>query len=70
MGPMFHSGLPNMWKTVWALITRPPDLAIAARLNVDVAKVHVALYMPLGLPLGLQLFGKQAGVGWRCVKEE
>ncbi len=56
---MVHSGLPNMWKTLWALITRPPDLAVAVWLDVDVAMVHVALYMPLFL----QLFSKQAGVG-------
>jgi len=48
-----------MWKTLWALITRPPDLAVAVWLDVDVAMVHVALYMPLCL----QLFSKQAGVG-------
>ena len=59
MSPMVHSGLPNMWKTLWALITPPPDLAVAVWFDVDVAMVHVALYMPLLL----QLFSKQAGVG-------
>jgi len=54
-----HTGFPNMWKTLWALITPPPDLAVAVCLDVDVAMVHIALYMPLFL----QLFSKQAGVG-------
>jgi len=48
-----------MRKTLWALITRPPDLAVAVWLDIDVAMVHIALYMPL-FP---QLFSKQAGVG-------
>ena len=56
---MVHNDLPYMWNTVWALITPPPDLTIAVWLDVDVAMVHVALYMPLLL----QLFSKQAGVG-------
>ena len=59
MGQDVHMGFPHMWKTLWALITRPPDLATAVWLDVDVAMVHVALYMPLLL----QLFSKQAGVG-------
>jgi len=48
-----------MWKTLWALITQPPHLALAVWLDVDVVMVHVAPYMPLFL----QLFSKQAGVG-------
>ena len=48
-----------MWKAVRTLVTRPPDLAIAARPNDNVAKVHVELCMPLFL----QLASKQAGVG-------
>jgi len=41
------------------LVTRPPDLAIAARRDERVAKVHVELVMPLFL----QLVSEQAGVG-------
>jgi len=48
-----------MWKTLWALITRPPDLAVAVWLDENVTKVSVELFMPLSL----QLFCKQAGVG-------
>jgi len=43
---------------VWTLGTRPPDLAIAARPDENVAKVHVELFVPLFL----QLISKQAGV--------
>jgi len=48
-----------MWKTLWALITRPPDLAVAVWLDENITKVSVELFMPLSL----QLFCKQAGVG-------
>ncbi len=48
-----------MWKADWTLITPPPHLAIAARPDENVAKVHVQLFMPLFL----QLFSKQAAVG-------
>ena len=47
-----------MWKTLWALITRPPHLAIAVGLDDNVTQVLVEVYMPLSL----QLFCKQAGV--------
>jgi len=47
---------------VWTLGTRPPDLAIAARPDENVAKVHVELFVPLFL----QLISKQAGVESRC----
>jgi len=48
-----------MWKALWALITRPPDLAVAVGRHQKMAKVFVQLFMPLFL----QLFCKQAGVG-------
>ena len=54
-----HMGFPNMWKTLWALIARPPHLAVAVRPDNIVAKVYVALHMPLCL----QLLCKHAGVG-------
>ncbi len=44
---------------VWTLVTRPSDLALAARPEENVAQVHVELFMPLFL----QLISKQAGVG-------
>ncbi len=44
---------------VWTLGTRPPDLAIAAGPDENVAQVHVELFMPLFL----QLVSKQADVG-------
>ena len=59
MAPVVHTGFPNMWKTLWALITRPPDLAVAVWLDENITKVSVELFMPLSL----QLFCKQAGVG-------
>ena len=48
-----------MWKAVWTLVTRPPDLAFAARPDENVAQVHVEPVMPLCL----QLVSKQAGIG-------
>ncbi len=63
MGPFVHTGFPNMWKTLWALITRPPDLAVAGRPDENVAKVHVKIFMPLFL----QLVSEQAGV-WPAIK--
>ncbi len=57
--PVLNSSLPDVWKAVRTLVTRPPDLAIAARPDDSVAKVHVELFMPLFL----QLFSKQAGIG-------
>ncbi len=48
-----------MRKAVWTLVTRPPDLAIAARRNENVAQVHVEPVMPLFL----QLVGKHSGIG-------
>jgi len=59
LGPVVHISFPNMWKTLWALITQPPHLVVAVRPDDTVAKVHVALYMPLCL----QLFCKQADIG-------
>ncbi len=47
-----------MWKTLWALITRPPHLAIAVGLDDNVTQVLVELVVPPSL----QLFCKQAGV--------
>ncbi len=44
---------------VLSLVTRPPDLAMAARPDENVAKVHVEPVMPLFL----QLVSKQAGIG-------
>jgi len=46
-------------KAIWTLITWPPHLATAARLDDNIAKVGVELFMPLSL----QLFWKQADVG-------
>ena len=40
------------------MVTRPPDLAIAARPDENVAKVHVEFFVPLFL----QLISKQAGI--------
>ena len=51
-------GFPNMRKTVWTLLTQPPDLAIAARPDENVAQVLVEPVMPLFL----QLISKQAGI--------
>ena len=48
-----------MRKALWTLVTRPPDLAIAARPDENVAKEHVVPVMPLFL----QLVSKQADVG-------
>ena len=48
-----------MWKALWALITRPTDLAVPVGRDQKMAKVFVQLVMPLSL----QLFCKQAGVG-------
>jgi len=48
-----------MWKTPWALITKPPHLVVAVRLDDSVAKMHVVLNMPLCL----QLFCKQTDIG-------
>ncbi len=48
-----------MRKAVWTLVTRPPDLAIAARPDENIAKVHVEFFMPLFL----QVISKQADVG-------
>ncbi len=48
-----------MIKAIWTLVTGPPDLAIAARPDENVAQVHVDLFMPLVL----QLVSKQADVG-------
>ena len=36
-------GFPNVWKTLWALITGPPGLAVAVWLDEDVTKVSVEL---------------------------
>ena len=59
MGPASNSHLPDVWKAIWTLVTRPLDLAIAARRDENVAKVHVELFVPLFL----QLISKQAGIG-------
>jgi len=48
-----------MRKAIWTLVARPPDLAITARPDENVAEVHVELFMPLSL----QLVSKQAGIG-------
>ncbi len=48
-----------MRKAIWTLVTQPPDLAIAARPDENVAKVHVEPIMPLFL----QLVSKQADLG-------
>ncbi len=57
--PIVDSSLPDVRKAVWALITRPPHLVVAIRLDDYVAKVHVLLLMPLCL----QLFCKHADGG-------
>ncbi len=57
MRPLHNSSLPDVSKAVW--VTRPPDLANAARPDENVAKVHVELFMPLFL----QLVSQQADVG-------
>ncbi len=59
MCPIQYSSLPDMRKAIWTLVTRPPDLASAARPDENVAQVHVKLFMPLFL----QLVSEQAGVG-------
>ena len=59
MSPMHNSSLPDVWKALWTLVARPPDLAIAARPDENVAKVHVEPVMPLLL----QLVSKQASIG-------
>ena len=59
MSPMHSSSLPDVWKALWTLVARPPDLAIAARPDENVAKVHVEPVMPLLL----QLVSKQASIG-------
>jgi len=59
LGPIQNCGLPDVRKAIWTLATRPPDLAIAAGPDENVAKVHVELVMPLFL----QLVSKQADVG-------
>ena len=38
-----------MWKAIWTLVTRPPDLTMAGRPDENVAKVHIQLFMPLFL---------------------
>jgi len=45
-------------KAIWTLVTQPPDLAIAARPDDNVAQAHIQLFMPLFL----QLVSKQADV--------
>jgi len=57
--PVVDSSLPDMRKAIWALITGPPHLTMAVRLDHNVANMHVELFMPLFL----QLASKQAGVG-------
>ena len=47
-----------MRKAIWTLVTQPPDLATAVRLDQNMAKVSVQLFMPLSL----QLFRKKADV--------
>ena len=56
--PVENGSLPDVWKAVWTLVTRPPDLALAARPDENVVDVHVELVMPLFL----QLVSKQAGI--------
>jgi hypothetical protein len=56
--PIENSSLPDVWKALWTMVTWPPDLAVAARPDENVAKVHVELFMPLFL----QLVSKQADV--------
>ena len=59
MGPAVHTSLPNVWKAVWALVTRPPHLAPAVRLDQNMTKMSVQLFMTLSL----QLLRKQADLG-------
>jgi len=59
LAPAEYSGLPNVRKAIWALITCPPHLTTAVRPDDAAAKVYVALVVPLSL----QLFCKQADVG-------
>ena len=59
MRPAEHGSLPDVWKAVWALVTRPPHLAVAVRLDQNMTKVSIELLMPLSL----QLFSKQTDVG-------
>ena len=40
-----------MRKAIWTLVTEPPDLATAVRLDQNMAKVSVQLFMPLSLQL-------------------
>ena len=40
-----------MRKAIWTLVTQPPDLATAVRLDQNMAKVSVQLFMPLSLQL-------------------
>ena len=49
--PVINRSLPDVWKAVWTLVTRPAHLAIAARRYENVAKVHVERFMPLYLQL-------------------
>ena len=58
MAPFAHKSFPNMWKALWALITQPPDFAVAVRLDQNMAKVFVELLMPQSL----QVFNKPADV--------
>jgi len=58
LGPVVHMGFPDVWKTLWTLVTWPPGFAVAVRLDQNMAKVSIELLMPLSL----QVFSKPADV--------
>ena len=49
--PVQNTCLPDVGEALWALITRPPDLAMAGRPDENVAQVHVEPVIPQFLQL-------------------